>query len=183
LRALELAKQQKYVDAERILDRISPTFGAFPAGYYLQGATKLALGQNAQAETILGKYLARIPDDINAGRLIATAALRQQAAARAIAYLKLLVDKTQADAATLTVLGSAYRADHKPDLALQQFHKAVALDPDDPAIKTKIGILEIDTGRGEQGLAALEQVFGTEAGALVAGPALVISELRAQRLD
>ena len=42
--------------------------------------------------------------------------------------------------------------------------------------------MEIDTGRGEQGLAALEQVFGTEAGAPIAGPTLVIMELRAQRL-
>ena len=136
LRGLELYKQEKYADADRILDRISHGFAAFPAGYYLQGTTKLALGQYAQAETILGKYLARIPDDITAARLIATAALQQQAAPRAIAYLKPLVDKVQADAATLTVLGSAYMADHKPDLALQQFQKAVGLDPDDPAIET-----------------------------------------------
>src|SRR5215471_4970167 len=76
LRGLELAKQQKYLEADRIFDRISPGFAAFPAGYYLQGATKFALGQYAQAETILGKYRARVPDDITAARLIATAALQ-----------------------------------------------------------------------------------------------------------
>ena len=58
LRALELAKQQQYDAADRIFDRISPTFPRFSNGYYLQGATKLALGQFAQAESILGKYLA-----------------------------------------------------------------------------------------------------------------------------
>ena len=72
LRGLELAKQQKYAEADRIFDRISPAFSAFWAGYYLQGATKLALGQYAQAETILAKYLSRAPDDIRAARLIAT---------------------------------------------------------------------------------------------------------------
>ena len=54
LRALELAKQQQYDSADRIFDRISPSFTRFSNGYYLQGATKLALGQFAQAESILG---------------------------------------------------------------------------------------------------------------------------------
>ena len=183
LRGQELFKQQKYAEADRIFDRISPGFAAFWAGYYLQGLTKLALGQSAQAETSLGKYLAHMPNNITAARLIATAALQQQAPSRAIEYLKPLVDKMPADAATLGVLGNAYMVDRKPDLALQQFEKAAALDPDNPAIKTRIGVSEIDAGQSKQGLATLEEVFGTDAGAPVAGPALVITELRARRLD
>jgi putative PEP-CTERM system TPR-repeat lipoprotein len=183
LRGLELAKQEKYAEADRICDRISPGFAAFWPGYYLQGATKLKLGQYAQAETSLGKYLAHMPNDSGAARLIATAALQQKAASRAIEYLKPLVDKKPAEAAALAVLGDAYMADRKPDLALQQFQKAVALDPDNPAIKTQVGISEIDAGQSQQGLVTLEQVFGTESGAPIAGPALVIAELRAQRLD
>jgi cellulose synthase operon protein C len=183
LHGLSLAKQQKYAEADRIFDRISPAFPAFWAGYYLQGATKLALGQNAQAETILAKYLSRAPDDIKAARLIASAALQQRAAPRAIDYLKPLVDKMPADAATLTVLGNAYMADRKPDLALQQFEKAAALDPDNPMIKTRVAISEIDAGQGQQGLATLEEVFATEAGATVAGPTLVLTDLRAGRVD
>src|SRR5271169_1712840 len=139
---LELAKQQKYADADRIFDRIVPGFAAFWTGYYLQGATKLALGQYAQAETSLGKFLAHVPDDIKATRLIATAALQQHASSRAIDYLKPLVAKMPADAAALAILGDAYMADSKPDLALQQFEKAAALDPDNPAIKTQVGVSE-----------------------------------------
>jgi cytochrome c-type biogenesis protein CcmH/NrfG len=74
-----------------------------------------------------------------------------------------------ADAATLAVLGNAYIADHKSNLALQQFQKAAALDPDNPAIKTRLGMSEIEAGQSELGLAILEQVFGTEAGARIAG--------------
>jgi predicted Zn-dependent protease len=183
LRGLEFAKQQKYAEADRIFDRISARFGGFWPGYYLQGVTKLALGQYAQAEASLGKYLARVPDDIRAARLIATAALQQQAAPRAIQYLKPLVDKMPADAAALTVLGDAYMADGKPDFALQQFQKAVVLDPDNPALKTKVGVSEFNVGQGQQGLATLEQVFGTEVGAPIAGPTLVVTELRARRPD
>jgi putative PEP-CTERM system TPR-repeat lipoprotein len=183
LRGLELAKQQKYAEADRIFDRISPGFPMLWAGYYLQGATKLALGQYAQGENLLGKYLTRAPNDLRAARLIATAALQQRAATRAIEYFKPLVDKMPADAPTLTVLGNAYMADHKPDLALQQFEKAAALDPDNPAIKTQVGISEIDVGQGLQGLATLEQVFATESGAPIAGPTLVLSELHAGHID
>jgi tetratricopeptide (TPR) repeat protein len=61
LRGLELAKKQKYAEADHVLARITPGFAGFWPGYYLQGGTKLALGQYAQAEASLGKYLARWP--------------------------------------------------------------------------------------------------------------------------
>ena len=183
LRGFELAKQQQYAAADRIFERISPGFATFWNGYYLQGATKYQLGQNAQAEALLNKYLTRAPNDLKAARLAATAALQQRAAARAIEYLKPLADRMPADTATLTVLGNAYMADRKPDLALQQFEKAAALDPDDPKIQTQVALSEIDTGQGQQGLDALEHVFASESGATVAGPTLVLTELRANHVD
>jgi len=181
LRALELAKQKQYAAADRIFDRISPAFPRFWTGYYVQGATKLALGQFAQAESILSKYLAHVPVDQRALRLIAGAALQQHAPSRAIDYLKPLADKPTADLATLSLLGNAYMADRKPELALQQFERAGALDPGNQAIKARVAISEIDSGHGQQGLAEREQVFTSEAGAPIAGPALVLSELRAGR--
>ena len=183
LRALELAKQQQYDAADRIFDRISPSFPRFSNGYYLQGATKLALGQFAQAESILGKYLAHVPADQRASRLIASAALQQHAPSRAIDYLKPQADGSTADPATLSLLGNAYMADGKPELALEQFEKAATLDPGNQTIKARVAISEIDSGRGQQGLAELEQVFASESGPTIAGPALVLTELRAGRVQ
>ena len=154
----------------------------FPAGYYLQGTTKFALGQFAQAEFALAKYLAYVPNDRRAVWLIAVAALRQHGASRAIEYIKLLLKRVPADAATLTLLGNAYVADRKPALALQQFQAAAALDPENPKIKAGVAISEIDTGQTEQGLAQLEQLFTSETGAAVVGPTLVLTELRAGRV-
>ena len=183
LRALELDKQQQYVSADRILDPISSTFSKFWAGYYLQGATKSALGQFAQAESILSKYLAHVPDDPRASRLIANAALQQGAPLRAVDYLKPLVDKPTVDAETLSLLGTAYMAGGKPELALQQFERAATLDPGNQTIKARVAISEIGSGRGQQGLAELEQVFTSESGAAIAGPTLVLTELRAGRVE
>jgi putative PEP-CTERM system TPR-repeat lipoprotein len=183
LRGVELAKQEKYAEADRIFDRLSPDFARFWSGYYAQGVTKFKLGQYGQAETILGKFRAHNPDDPKASQLIATAALNQRAPSRAVDYLKPFADKTPADATTLALLGDAYMADRKPDLALQQYQKAAALEPENQAVKTQVAISQIEAGQGAQGLATLEQVFGTETGAPIAGPALVASELRAQRFD
>jgi putative PEP-CTERM system TPR-repeat lipoprotein len=183
LRALELSKQQQYSAADRIFDRISPAFSRFWNGYYLQGATKLALGQFAQAESILSKYLAHVPADERASRLIASAALQQRAPSRAIEYLKPRANDPTADPATLSMLGNAYMADGKPELALEQFEKAATHDPGNQAIKARVAISEINSGHNQEGLADLEQVFATESGATIAGPSLVLTELRAGRVQ
>jgi putative PEP-CTERM system TPR-repeat lipoprotein len=183
LRASELIKQQQYAAADETLGRFSNKFPLFPAGYYLQGTAKLALGQFAQAEAALNSYLNYVFDDRSASWLIAIAALKQHAAPRAIEYLKLLLQKVPPDAATLTLLGNAYMAASKPALALQQFEAAAALDPENLKIKTNIAVSKIDTGQTEQGLAQLEKLFAGEGGASIAGPTLVLSELRAGRVE
>ncbi|MBV8120816.1 MAG: PEP-CTERM system TPR-repeat protein PrsT [Alphaproteobacteria bacterium] len=183
LRAFEEVKQKEFSSADHLLSQLSPGFEQFPTGYFLQGAVKLQLGQYAQAEAMLGKYLGRARGDARAARLAALAALRQNAPTRAIDYLKPLAAQPKADAATLTLLGNAYMASGKADLALQQFEKAAAIEPNNPAIQTRVAISEIGSGQGKQGLAELEHVFGSEAGAPVAGPTLVLAQLRAGQPD
>src|SRR5206468_5641516 len=67
--------------------------------------------------------------------------------------------------------------------ALQQFEKAAALDPENPSIKAGVAISEMNTGQAREGLAQLERVFASEGGAAIAGPTLVLSELRANRVE
>jgi putative PEP-CTERM system TPR-repeat lipoprotein len=183
LRGLEYVKQQNYIEADQIFHTIANTFRAFPYGYYVQATTKFALGQFGPAESILRDYLKHFPTDPNATRLIAQAALRQHGAPRAIDYLKPLADNSPPDAATLNLLGNAYMADGKPQAALQQFEKAAALDPENAATKARAAVAEISSGQVGPGLAKLEEVFSGEAGAPLAGPALVLAELRAGHVD
>jgi putative PEP-CTERM system TPR-repeat lipoprotein len=183
LRGFEYVKQQKYSDADQMFTRIAGAFTAFPYGLYVQGATKFALGQTEAAEGILRQYLSRVPGDPEAARLAASAALRQHGAARAIDYLKPLAEKSPPDAKTLALLGNAYMADSKPQLALQQFEKAAALDPDDNSIKTRVAVAEIGAGQGAEGLEKLEEVFAGGIGEINAGPTLVITELRTGHIE
>ena len=126
-------------------------FPAFWPGYYAAGSDETHARAICPGGDEFGQISRRCAHDIKAAQLIATAALKQRAAERAIEYLKPFADKSPADAATLAILGNAYMADRKPDLALQQFQKIAALDPDNPAIKTQIGISEIDAGQRATG--------------------------------
>src|SRR3954453_3721850 len=74
-------------------------------------------------------------------------------------------------------------ADGKPELALKQFQKAAALDPESLLIRTRVAVAELNTDQTRQGLAQLEELFAGEAGAIIAGPTLVLAELRAGQVD
>ena len=87
LRGWEYVKRANYTAADEIFHTIAAGFDAFPYGYYMQGATKFALGQFGPAESNLRDYLKHFPTDPHATRLIAQAALQQHGAPRAIDYL------------------------------------------------------------------------------------------------
>jgi putative PEP-CTERM system TPR-repeat lipoprotein len=183
LRAAEYFQQKKYAAANTILEKISPDFNVLPKGYYLDAMVKFNLDQYVQAESLAAKYIARVPVDAGAARLAALAALRQNAPARAIAYLQPIVAKPPADAKTLSLLGAAYLAANKPEEALQQFQKAATFEPGNAQLRTAVALSEIGAGKGTAGIKELEQVFDSAAGAEVAGPTLVLTDLRAGRTD
>jgi cellulose synthase operon protein C len=183
LRALELAQKKQFGKADEMLTNIKSLFPQMVEGYFLQGSVEYMNGNLEQAEDNLKKYVARVPDSPRAIRLLAAIALKRGSPGGAIDYLKPLADKAPQDIATLSELGNAYMADRKPELALAQFQAAAALSPDNPQVKTRLAVSELDAGQGTQGLALLENVYGSESGAQVAGPVLAMTELRAGHLD
>jgi cellulose synthase operon protein C len=183
LRALENFKKRDFAEADKILDRLSPGFTNMPEGLYVQAATKYGLGQYGQASAAIAKYVARVPQNPFGARLAAMIALRRGSQDTAVQYITEYLAKSKADPATLTLLGNIYNAARKPALALEQYQKAAALEPENLSLKTMVAASEIDTGAGRKGLEELEQVFATESGAAIAGPTLVLTELRAGRVE
>lgn len=183
MRALEFSQKKDFGKSDEILTNIKPYFPKMVEGYFLEGTVEYMRGNLAGAEDSLRKYVARVPDNPKAIRLLAAIALKQGAPDRAVGYLKPLVDKGPPDAAMLSELGSAYMADHKPELALAQFQAAAALNPNNPQLQTRLAVSEMDAGQGTQGLALLENVYGGQSGAEVAGPVLAMTELRTGHLD
>lgn len=180
LRGLELAQQRKFDDAEQVLTKIESAFPNLVEGYYLLGSVELSLGHLEQADADLAKYNARVPNNPKALRLLASIALRRGDPSRAIEYLTQL--KTP-DAATWALLGNAYTAAKKPELALSAFQKAADLAPNNPQVKTQLALTQLSVGQRNQGLAQLEQVYDTKEGGAVAGPVLVLTDLRLGQVD
>jgi len=183
LRALEHFKKKDFGAADKVLDRLSPGFSNLAEGLYVQAATKYSLGQYGQASDAIAKYVARVPGNPFGARLAALIAVRRGAPDVAIQYLTGYLEKAQPDPGTLTLLGNIYATIRKPTLALEQYQKAAALEPENPTIKTMVAASEIDTGAGQKGLEELEQVFSTDSGATIAGPTLVLTDLRAGQVD
>ena len=154
-----------------------------PEGLYFQAANKFGLRQYDQAANIINKYVARVPEDPAGTRLAATVALRRGEPDIAIQYLTTYLAKAKPDVALLTLLGNAYSAAHKNDLALEQFQKAASLAPDNQTLKAYAAASQIDAGASRKGLEELEQVVATDTGASVAGPTLVLADLNAGRID
>ena len=186
LRALEDFKKRDFAAADKILEELSSrgsNFSNLPEGLYVQAATKYALGQDEQANNAISKYVARVPGDVFGVRLAAMIALRRGVPDAAVEYLTGYLAKSKPDAATLTLLGNAYAQTGKSALALEQYQKAAALEPENLSLKTIVAVSEIGTGAGRKGLDELEQVFAsTDEGAAIAGPTLVFSDLRAGRV-
>ena len=186
LRALEDFKKRDFAAADKILDELSSKSNNFfnlPEGLYVQAATKYALGQVAQADNAINKFVARVPGNVFGVRLAAMIALRRGVPDTAIEYLTGYITKFKPDAATLTLLGNAYAKTGKSALALDLYQKAAALEPENPSLKTIVAVSEIAAGAGRKGLDELEQVFAsTDEGAAIAGPTLVFSDLRAGRV-
>jgi len=119
---------------------------------------------------------------MRAVRLIAKRCLAAAAASPRHRIPQAVARQDAGGRATLAVLGNAYVADGKPDLALQQFEK--------PPLSIRM------TRRSRQGSAFRRSTPGRVSkvsrhsskcslrpGASVAGPTLVVSELRARRFD
>ena len=183
LRALEHFKKRNFEAADQILEQLSPAFASVPDGFYVQAATKYMRGQYGQASDAIAKYVARVPENPIGARLAAMIAMHQGAADTAVKYLTGYLAKWTPDPATLTLLGQAYDAVGKPDLALEQYQKAAALAPEDLSLKTKVAASQIGTAAGREALNELEQVVAsTDEGAAIAGPTLVLSDLRDGRV-
>jgi putative PEP-CTERM system TPR-repeat lipoprotein len=166
-----------------VLEDIAPVFETLWDGWYLRGKIKFELGQYGLAENFVAKYIGRVPEDAEATRFAAIIALRRGAIGRAVGYLQPLAERMPDDVATLGLLADAYMAAGKPDLALEEFERALRLNPADPMVGTAAALARLGTGGAASARAELERVFNRGDGGAVAGPALVLAALHTGQVD
>ena len=180
--ALLLARQEKLQEADAELTSMSTAFNNIPAAYYLQGGIKYKLGQYQQAAALLSKYIARVPNATEARRLLARIDIQQRDYKSAINELKPIVDANPNDADSIELLAQAYAAvGNRRNDALELYQRLVTLQPENERAAVSLGLLKIQTGEVQQGLDQLDKIAGSVQGGEVAGPSLVVGELRTGR--
>jgi cellulose synthase operon protein C len=178
LRAILVARRGDFAKADELVMAMSQYFTSLPAGYFLQGIVKYAIGQYPIASDSLTRYLARRPDDAGALRLLALIAVHDGDYRRAIKLLQPVADADPTDSATIGVLARAYLADRRADAAVALYEKSAAAHPDDAKQQTSAALMQMRYGDPGAGFAALESIAKTNAGLEFAGPVVVLNDLK-----
>jgi putative PEP-CTERM system TPR-repeat lipoprotein len=177
-----LIRQQKYAEADLLLQQLDPFISQFQRGFYFKAMVKAQTGQNGQAEDAAMSYVNRFPNDADGIRLLAAIELSTNHANRAVPYLQRAVAAGQKDAETLNLLGRAYAAEGKQADAEQAFQQAAqnATTPDQFA---RLASARLQVGDLTGAAAALQRTVDAAPSESAAGEALVATAIRLGELD
>jgi putative PEP-CTERM system TPR-repeat lipoprotein len=181
LQALVDARQGHLDQAYARLQKYVERFRDFPAGYLLLGDVEFAQGKLSEAEDSLTKFLGRVPNNAMAIRLVAEIALRNKNPGMAVQYLEPLVKVTPGDNTAWVLLANAYLAQGKSDKASAALAHASAQGSSDPSFETELASTRYAAGQTDAAIEELEQAFRQSGGEDIAGPSLILADLRSKR--
>ncbi|MDE2229137.1 MAG: PEP-CTERM system TPR-repeat protein PrsT [Alphaproteobacteria bacterium] len=168
--------------ANDVLQKASLQLSGLPVAQLLSGAVQYSLAQYAQAEVSLERFIARVPNNPLANRLLADIALRQGEPHKAVSLLEPITRANPGDGAAWAVLADAYLAIGDNAKASQALDRASASTANNPRLAAQVAVGRIAAGQTNLGVEQLETIFNRKGGAGVAGPALILSDLRARHL-
>jgi putative PEP-CTERM system TPR-repeat lipoprotein len=193
LRGLLLGRAGDWRGADEVFQRIGSALANFPDGFLVAATARRAVGQIAQAEDLAGRHVARSPEDPRGARLLAAMQLESNRPEAAAGVLQRLVDRGGADAEAFDMLARALGALRRMREAVVALERAVALSPNDSALRTRLSAARLASGdvlgaaeaAGEAERLAPDQTRVREviaAGAIARGD-LTAAEAELARLD
>jgi putative PEP-CTERM system TPR-repeat lipoprotein len=183
LSALILAKKQDFAGAQEMLQQVAPALDDHLPSVYLSGFINYALDQLEQAERQLSRYVAAVPSNIRARKLLGATLVRNKKFQGAIDTLKPLLDANQADAQTLVDLGSAHMKIGKYAEGSELFEQAAKAAPDVSSIRTQLALSRLAIGSSTQAVGDLEAAVDLDPEARQASILLTLVHLRKSQFD
>jgi putative PEP-CTERM system TPR-repeat lipoprotein len=141
-------------DAAVAFEQLDPVLGRFPQALYYKALVAAKLGQIETAVSYARRYNALVPGDPDGVRLVARADMAAGTPDHAVPILEASIAAGSKDTQMFDLLGSAQGNLGNPVAAIDAFQRALALAPDDPVIRTHLGLAQIQSG-------AVPQAFGT----------------------
>jgi putative PEP-CTERM system TPR-repeat lipoprotein len=178
-----LAKKKDFAGAQELMHQTSPALDDHMPSVFLKGAVSYALNQLEQAEDHLSHYVATVPGNIRARKLLGATLVRNNNHAGAIDILKPLLNDNKADAQVLALLGTAYMKTGKFAEGSELFERAVKAAPDVSAIRTQLALSRLVQGSSDQAVGDLEAAIDLDPEARQASILLTLVHLRKSQFD
>lgn len=171
---------------EECSDNLAAVFAIIPRhmpSLLLKGAMHFAKNELQQAELTLTLYLTQHPGHVYARKMLAAVFLRKEQPQSAIYLLEPMIPLLESDAEVLGLAGEAYMQIGRTSKAKEYLEKSVALDPDNPSTRTKLGMAQIKSGDRKSGVAELESAIALNPGESGADHTLIMILIGQNEID
>ncbi|MGD9507062.1 MAG: XrtA/PEP-CTERM system TPR-repeat protein PrsT [Geminicoccaceae bacterium] len=165
------AARGDYAEADRTMRQIADAVRDFPPALFLSGSLKARTGQLAQAQDLLARYLALVPADRNARRLLAAVQLDADQARTGAETLAPLTGPQSQDVASLQLLASAQLRSGDLDGARRSFSRLARVGQPAEAQQAASFLALLDSQAAKPGDRATQAIL------------IVLDDLRRARLD
>lgn len=182
LRALIDFKEGKTERAREGLAAVLKSAPDFLPALQLGGTIEYTLGNLQTAEAHFKKVVQAAPNDPYALRLLAAAQLRMGRLDDAARTIGTALRQHAGDAGVLTVAGEIALAKRDFAQAARYFEDAATRDPDNPAIRTELGISRLGLG-DDRALADLQTAAGMEGAGNRAHTFIILDALKRKQFD
>lgn len=177
LEAMLAIQQGDYPAADTAMTNISTVINQLPRGFYFLAVTKLGMGQPAQAEEAVTKFLAKSPDDLSGLKLLAFIDLSRQHPDRTLAVLHDSKLAQHPDAETLDLQGRALAMEGDSKGAEASLTQATKMAPQDVQILNRLAAAELSRGETGNAEAELRHSLEISPNQRLAGEAIVQADL------
>ncbi len=142
-RAVLLLRAGDFAGANTILDQLSSFVSQFPGAYLVQAVVKQAVGQTEQALDAATRYAARNPSDARGPILLAQLQLSARHPDQVLELLAPLATAQTTLPQVYELRGAADNMLGRPEAALAEYQKALAITPDNARLLAQAGATEL----------------------------------------
>ena len=176
-------RDQAYADALSALSLAEPAAGQFPLILFYLGSAHLIQGNLDQAASFAGRFVSRVPDNVDGRKLLATIRLQQRQPGEVQELLQPVLDAQPDDVGALNLMANALLLDGKADRGLDLLARIAELQPDSPVAQVRLGAGLMMSGQGEEAGRHLETALAIDPEFQQAEILLVMNELRNENFE
>ena len=147
-----------YKRTREIADRILKNFPDNVRVLELAGAAEYRRSGYLQAEVMLSRAIKLAPKQMVSRLLLAQTYLRLALPEKTIELLQPILDSTEVDAGSLTLVGEAYLQMGDARRSEAAFKTAAKLAPENARVQTSLALAQLARGEGAQAMSALESI-------------------------